>query len=153
MRISIIGGSSVTDGEYATAERLGEEIGRRGYELVCGGLGGVMEAVCKGAQHTGGHTIGVVPGKDRQEANEYVDTAIATGINDARNAVIVMNGDGVIAVDGGPGTLSEIGHALTFRKPVAGIDTHRIDGVYGIEHVAGPNAAVDHLETEVEPRS
>ncbi len=148
MRVSVIGGSTVTDDEYATAERLGEEIGRRGHELICGGLGGVMEAVCKGAQTTGGHTIGVVPGKNPAEANQYVDTAIATGINDARNAVIVMNGDGVVAVDGGPGTLSEIGHALTFGKPLAGIDTHHVDGVYGIEHVAGPDSALDHLETE-----
>ena len=148
MRVSVIGGSTVTDDEYATAERLGEEIGRRGHELICGGLGGVMEAVCKGAQTTGGHTIGVVPGKNPAEANQYVDTAIATGINDARNAVIVMNGDGVVAVDGGPGTLSEIGHALTFGKPLAGIDTHHVDGVYGIEHVAGPDTALDHLENE-----
>ncbi|MEZ3118099.1 TIGR00725 family protein [Halobaculum sp. MBLA0147] len=147
MRISVIGGSSVTDAEYATAVRLGEEIGERGYEVVCGGMGGVMEAVCKGAQATGGHTIGIVPGKDRHEANEYVDTAIATGINDARNPVVVMNGDGVVAVDGGPGTLSEIGHALTFGKPVAGLDTHRVDGVYGIEHVETPTAALDHVET------
>ncbi|ERG91537.1 MAG: TIGR00725 family protein [Haloquadratum walsbyi J07HQW1] len=150
MRVSVIGGSTVTDDEYAKAERLGEVIGERGHELICGGLGGVMEAVCKGAQNTGAHTIGVIPGKNPQEANEYVETAIATGINDARNPVIVMNGDGVVAVDGGPGTLSEIGHALTFRKPVAGLDTHRVDGVYGIEHVEVPTEAITHLEDSIE---
>lgn len=150
MRVSVIGGSTVTDDEYAKAERLGEVIGERGHELICGGLGGVMEAVCKGAQNTGAHTIGVIPGKNPQEANEYVETAIATGINDARNPVIVMNGDGVVAVDGGPGTLSEIGHALTFRKPVAGLDTHRVDGVYGIEHVEVPTEAITHLEDNTE---
>jgi Predicted Rossmann fold nucleotide-binding protein len=150
MRVSVIGGSTVTDDEYAKAERLGEVIGERGHELICGELGGVMEAVCKGAQNTGAHTIGVIPGKNPQEANEYVETAIATGINDARNPVIVMNGDGVVAVDGGPGTLSEIGHALTFRKPVAGLDTHRVDGVYGIEHVEVPTEAITHLEDSIE---
>lgn len=150
MRVSVIGGSTVTDDEYAKAERLGEVIGERGHELICGGLGGVMEAVCKGAQNTGAHTIGVIPGKNPQEANEYVETAIATGINDARNPVIVMNGDGVVAVDGGPGTLSEIGHALTFRKPVAGLDTYRVDGVYGIEHVEVPTEAITHLEDSIE---
>lgn len=150
MRVSVIGGSTVTDDEYAKAERLGEVIGERGHELICGGLGGVMEAVCKGAQNTGAHTIGVIPGKNPQEANEYVETAIATGINDARNPVIVMNGDGVVAVDGGPGTLSEIGHALTFRKPVAGLDTYRVDGVYGIEHVEVPTEAITHLEDNTE---
>jgi predicted Rossmann-fold nucleotide-binding protein len=61
-----------------------------------------------------------------------------------------MNGDGVVAVDGGPGTLSEMGHALTFGKPVAGIETHQIDGIYGIEHVEHPADAVDHLENAVE---
>lgn len=150
MRVSVIGGSTVTNDEYAKAERLGEVIGERGHELICGGLGGVMEAVCKGAQNTGAHTIGVIPGKNPQEANEYVETAIATGINDARNPVIVMNGDGVVAVDGGPGTLSEIGHALTFRKPVAGLDTYRVDGVYGIEHVEVPTEAITHLEDSIE---
>lgn len=150
MRVSVIGGSTVTNDEYAKAERLGEVIGERGHELICGGLGGVMEAVCKGAQNTGAHTIGVIPGKNPREANEYVETAIATGINDARNPVIVMNGDGVVAVDGGPGTLSEIGHALTFRKPVAGLDTYRVDGVYGIEHVEVPTEAITHLEDSIE---
>ncbi|ERG97082.1 TIGR00725 family protein [Haloquadratum walsbyi] len=150
MRVSIIGGSTVTDDEYATAERLGEVIGERGHELVCGGLTGVMEAACKGAQSEGAHTIGIIPGKDPQEANEHVETAIATGINDSRNPVIVMNGDGVVAVDGGPGTLSEIGHALTFSKPVAGLDTHRVDGVYGIEHVDAPAEAIAHLEDSVD---
>jgi uncharacterized protein (TIGR00725 family) len=109
-----------------------------------------MEAVCKGAQQTGGQTIGILPGKHPDDANQYVETAIATGINDARNPVIVMNGDGVVAVDGGPGTLSEMGHALTFNKPVAGLETHRIDGIYGIEHAETPTEAVDHLESAVE---
>lgn len=150
MRISVIGGSSVTDAEYATAERLGEEIGQRGHEVVCGGLGGVMEAVCKGVQQADGHTIGIIPGKNPDNANQYVETAIATGINDARNPVIVMNGDAVVAIDGGPGTLSEMGHALTFQKPVAGIDTHHIEGIYGIEHVETPIEAIDHLENAVQ---
>ena len=150
MRVSVIGGSSVTESEYTIAEELGEQIGERGHTVVCGGLGGVMEAVCKGAQQTGGRTIGILPGKDPDDANQYVETAIATGINDARNPVIVMNGDGVVAVDGGPGTLSEMGHALTFSKPVAGLETHRIDGIYGIEHTETPTEAVDHLESAVE---
>ncbi len=150
MRISVIGGSSVTDEEYAVARRLGERIGERGHEVVCGGMGGVMEAVCEGARRADAHTIGIVPGKDPSAANDYVQTPIATGINDARNPVIVMNGDGVVAVDGGPGTLSEMGHALTFGKPVAGLDTHRIDGIYGIEHVDTPAAAVEHLEAAVD---
>jgi len=151
MRVSVIGGGAVTDEEYATAERLGRELGERGHEVVCGGRGGVMEAVCKGASEAGGHTIGILPGARRSEANDHVQTAIATGIGNARNPVVVMNGDAVVAVDGGPGTLSELGHALDFGKPVAGLSTHRIEGDVGelVEHVETVAAAVSYVEGAV----
>jgi uncharacterized protein (TIGR00725 family) len=105
-----------------------------------------MEAVCRGAREKDGHTIGILPGTSRRQANEYVETAIATGIGNARNPLVVMNGDAVIAVDGGPGTLSELGHALDFGRPVAGLDTHRVDSVAGIEHVDTPREAVEYVE-------
>jgi len=146
MRVSVIGGGRVTDDEAATAERLGRILAERGHEVVCGGHGGVMEAVCRGASGAGGHTIGILPTQRRADANEYVDIAIATGMGNARNVMVVMNGDAVIAVDGGTGTLSELGHALDFGKPVAGLDTHRIEGVEGIDHVETPGAAVDSVE-------
>jgi uncharacterized protein (TIGR00725 family) len=148
MRVSVIGGSTVTDEEYERARELGRELGERGHEVVCGGLGGVMEAVCRGASETGGHTIGVLPTERRADANDYVDTAVATGLGNARNVLVVLNGDAAVAVDGGPGTLSEIGHALDFERPVAGLGTHRIDGVDGIEHVETPGEAVEYLERE-----
>jgi len=151
MRVSVIGGGTVTDEEYATAERLGRELGERGHEVVCGGRGGVMEAVCAGASEAGGHTIGILPGARRSEANDHVETAIATGIGNARNPIVVMNSDAVVAVDGGPGTLSELGHALDFGKPVAGLGTHRIEGAVGerIEHVETVAEAVAHVEAAV----
>jgi len=151
MRVSVIGGGTVTDEEYATAEDLGRELGERGHEVVCGGRGGVMEAVCKGASEAGGHTIGILPGTRRSAANDYVQTAIATGIGNARNPVVVMNGDAVVAVDGGSGTLSELGHALDFDMPVAGLGTHRIEGETGerIEHVETVAAAVAYVEEAV----
>lgn len=149
MRVSVIGGSSVTDEEYETARRLGEELADRGHEVVCGGLGGVMAAVCRGVSEAGGHTIGVVPTERRADANDYVDTAIATGLGNARNVLVVLNGDAVVAVDGGPGTLSELGHALDFGVPVAGLGTHRIDGVDGLEHVETVEAAVEYVEGAV----
>ena len=149
MRVSVIGGSSVTDEEYETARRLGRELADRDHEVVCGGLGGVMEAACRGATEAGGHTIGILPTERRADANDYVDTAIATGLGNARNVLVVLNGDAAIAVDGGSGTLSELGHALDFGKPVAGLGTHRIDGVAGIEHVETPDAAVAYVEGEV----
>lgn len=146
MRVSVIGGSTVTDEEYDQARELGRVIARRGHDVVCGGRGGVMAAVCRGAQESGGQTIGILPGTDRGAANEYVDVAIATGIGNARNPLVVLNGDAVVAVDGGPGTLSELGHALDAGRRVAGLDTHRIDTLEGIEHVETPADAVEYVE-------
>jgi len=149
MRVSVIGGGTVTDEEYETARRLGELLGERGHEVVCGGRTGVMEAVCRGATEAGGHTIGILPGEDRAAANDYVETAVATGLGNARNVLVALNGDAVVAVDGGTGTLSELGHALDFGRPVAGIDTHAVDGVAGIEHVDEPRQAVAYVEDAV----
>jgi uncharacterized protein (TIGR00725 family) len=142
-RVSVIGGSTVTDREYDRAREVGRLLGERGYAVVCGGRGGVMEAACRGASETGGHAIGLLPGDDRTGANDYVDTAVATGLGNARNPLVVINGDAVIAVDGGPGTLSELGHALDYDRPVAGLETHPLDG---IEHVDTPVAAVDYVQ-------
>jgi uncharacterized protein (TIGR00725 family) len=147
MRVSVIGGGRVDGETYETAVAVGEELATRGHTVVCGGLGGVMEAVCRGAAAEGGRTIGVLPGEDRRAANEYVDTAIATGLGNARNVLVVVNGDAAIAIDGSTGTLSEIGHALDFGRPVAGLDTHDIDG---IEAVETPAAAVRYVERAVE---
>lgn len=150
MRVSVIGGSAPSARAADLAEAVGRELADRDHELVCGGLTGVMEAACRGAREGGGHTIGVVPGKDRDAANPYVETVIATGMGNARNVLVVLNGDAVIAVGGATGTLSELGHALDLGRPVAGLDTHRIDGLDGIEHVETASAAVDHVERAVE---
>ena len=146
MRIAVIGSATVSDEQYQQARAVGAVLGERGHELVCGGRTGVMEAACAGASNAGGHTIGILPGESREEANEYVDTAIATGLGNARNVLVVMNGDGVIAVNGSSGTLSEIGHALDIDRPIAGIDTHAIDG---IEHVESATEAVEYVESAV----
>lgn len=90
---------------------------------MCGGLGGVMEAACRGARAQGGLTIGFLPGSDRSEANEFVDVAIPTGMGEMRNALIVRAADAVIAVSGEFGTLSEIGLALKLGKRVVGVST------------------------------
>jgi hypothetical protein len=103
-----------------------------------------MEAVCQGATEAGGRTIGIVPGDAYREANEFVDVAVATGIGHARNALVVMNGDAVVAIDGGGGTLSELGFAAVYDRPVAGLDTH---AVAGVEAVDSPAAAVAYVES------
>ncbi|MEA5388778.1 TIGR00725 family protein [Haloarculaceae archaeon H-GB11] len=149
MRVSVIGGSTVTDEQYALARAVGRELAARGHEVVCGGRGGVMEAVCRGARERDGHTIGILPSERPEQANEYVQTPIVTGLGNARNVLVVLNGDAVVAIDGGPGTLSELGHALDVGRPVAGLETHRIEDVEGIEHVGDPAAAVAHVEAAV----
>jgi len=114
-------------------------LARRGAILVCGGLGGVMEAACKGAKDAGGTTVGILGGEDRSDANPFVDVAIATGLGEARNAVIVCAADAVVAVGGGYGTLSEIALALRRSKRVVGLGTLDVDGV---ERADSPQAAV-----------
>lgn len=110
-------------GSAAVAEEVGAEIALQGAVLVCGGLGGVMEAACRGARSQGGLTIGILPGEDRDEANDYVDVAIPTGMGEMRNALIVRAADAVIAVSGEFGTLSEIALALKLGKRVVGLAT------------------------------
>jgi uncharacterized protein (TIGR00725 family) len=89
--------------------------------LICGGLGGVMEAACRGAKTAGGTTVGILPGHDRAQANEHVDVALATGLGEARNALVVRAADALVAVGGEYGTLSEIALALKTGKPVVAI--------------------------------
>lgn len=123
MIISVIG-SSTADAQLATlAESVGRELAEREVTVVCGGLGGVMEAACKGAKSAGGRTIGILPGNDPSEANAYVDIPICTGIGYARNVIVVKTGSAVIAVGGAFGTLSEMGHALADGIPVIGLQT------------------------------
>ena len=143
MRVSVIGGSSVTDAEYATARDLGVELAEREHTVVCGGLGGVMEAVCRGASEAGGETIGILPTDRVAHANPYVTTPIATGLGHARNALVVQNGAAVIAVDGGGGTLSEIGYGNVYDRPIAGLGTHDVTGVEACET---PSEAVAYVE-------
>lgn len=105
------------------AEDVGRELARRGVTVVCGGLEGVMEAVCRGAKAEGGVTIGILPGNDPAEANPWVDYPVCTGLGYARNVIVVKSGRAVIAIDGAYGTLSEIGHALGDGIPVVGLNT------------------------------
>lgn len=146
MRVSVIGGSEVDAATAETAEAVGRTVAERGHELVCGGLGGVMAAACRGATSAGGRTIGILPGPDRRAANPHVDVPVATGLGDARNALVVLNGDAVVAIDGGPGTLSELGFASIYGRPIAGLDTHDVEGVTAVDT---PAEAVEHVEARV----
>ena len=109
------------------AFEVGRGIAERGAVLICGGMSGVMEHAARGARAGGGLTIGLLPTEDPEDANAYVDVAIATGIGHARNAILARTADGVIAIGGGLGTLSEIALALRNRRPVIGLRTWRFD--------------------------
>jgi len=121
--IAVIGGSQCSPKEARLAEEVGRELARQGVILVCGGLGGVMEAACKGANSEGGVTIGILPGENHQAANPYVQIPIVTGIGHARNMAVVKSAQAVIAIGGSYGTLSEISHALQSGIPVIGLNT------------------------------
>lgn len=116
--ISVIGGADSGADALEIASNVGEEIARRGAILVCGGLGGVMEAACRGAKEMGGTTIGILPTDSKDDANPYVDYAIPTGLGYARNFLVAKTGDAVIAIGGSAGTLSEIAISWFSDKPV-----------------------------------
>jgi uncharacterized protein (TIGR00725 family) len=138
--VAVIGPSEATAEELARAESLGRLLADRGAVVVCGGLGGVMEAVAKGASGAGGVVLGILPGVHRSEANEHVTVALATGMGEMRNALVVRAVDAVIAVGGAYGTLSEIAFALRTGVPVVGIGTWELDDLID---APDPEAAVD----------
>ena len=121
MYVSVIGGEHCSKEIYEMAREVGRKIAEMGAVLITGGRGGVMEAASRGAKEKGGTTIGILPSDSRQEGNKYLDYAIVTGIGYARNVLVVLNGDIIIASEGHYGTLSEIAFALEFGKPVYGL--------------------------------
>ncbi len=123
MFIAVIGAGRWSGDVEALAEAVGREVARHGAVLVCGGLGGAMEAACWGAKSAGGLTVGILPGTSREDANPYVDVPIVTGMGEARNVLVIRSAQAVIAVGGEYGTLSEIAHALKLGVPVVGLNT------------------------------
>jgi uncharacterized protein (TIGR00725 family) len=121
--VAVVGGSTCTADEARVAEAVGRGLAGRGAALVCGGLGGIMEAACRGAKSNGGLTVGILPGDDRLSANPHVDVPVVTGMGHARNAIVVKTAQAVIAIDGSYGTLSEIALALQNGIAVIGLGT------------------------------
>ncbi len=127
MQIAVIGAGVCSKNERDAAFVIGRVLAENHATLICGGMGGVMEAACRGAREHGGHTVGIMP--DERDGNPYLCTVIRTHMGHARNVIIVQSADAVIAVGGKEGTLSEIAIALKINKPVFGYRTWDIDGV------------------------
>jgi hypothetical protein len=121
--IAVVGTGDGDEQHERAAETVGAELARAGAVVVCGGLGGVMAACCRGAQEAGGVTLGLLPGSDRAAANRWVSVAVPTGMGELRNGLIVRAADALVAIGGGFGTLSEIALALKLGRPVVGVGT------------------------------
>ena len=138
--VAVVGPGEATDEQIEAARKVGAGLARSGAILVTGGRGGVMAAASRGAAESGGTTVGILPGANRAEANEWVQIALPTGLGELRNGLVVRAADAVIAVGGAYGTLSEIALALRGGVPVIGVGTWDIEGV---EAVGSPEEAVE----------
>jgi len=139
--VAVIGSSSCSAEVAGWAETVGRLLAERGTVLLCGGLGGVMEAAARGAKQRGGLTVGILPGADPGEANPYIDVPLATGMGEMRNALIVRAAQAAIAIGGGWGTLSEIAMAQRIKTPVVGLHD-AFPAAIDIPRVTSPEAAV-----------
>jgi uncharacterized protein (TIGR00725 family) len=135
-RIGVIGAGSPSPEDLLRAEEVGRLVGAAGAILVCGGLGGVMEAAARGAREAGGFTMGLLPGTDHRAANPHIQLGVATGLGHARNALVAQNADVLIAVGGHYGTLSEIALGKVYGRPVVGLGSWKIDGVLEVTTAA-----------------
>lgn len=127
--VAVVGPGDAEPGMEVLAEAVGRALAEAGATVVCGGLGGVMAAACRGAKAAGGTTVGLLPGTDRTAANPWVDVALPTGLGEGRNLLVVRAADAVVAVGSGYGTLSEIALALRAGIPVVGLHTWDVPGI------------------------
>lgn len=148
-RLAVVGGNRPEKSFIETAYEVGRAVAEAGAVLVCGGLGGVMEAASRGAKEAGGVTVGILPGGDAAAANRYIDLPVVTGLGYTRNSLVVMNADAVIAVDGEYGTLSEIAFGLVYGRKVIGLGTWDIPGVIS---ASGPREAVETALKDIKVR-
>lgn len=138
--VAVCGTSEASPEQVRAAEEVGRLLARRGAVVLCGGLGGVMEAASRGARAEGGTVVGILPGDDRRGANAHLTVGIATGLGQARNSVLVTAADSVIAIGGGWGTLSEIGLARRLGRRVLALESWAVEG---LDTVATPGEAVE----------
>ncbi len=144
--VSVIGTSTPSDTLYGLALELGRLLARQGITIVCGGRGGVMEAVCRGAAEEGGLSVGLLP-HSLEEANDWVTLPLVTGLGEGRNLAVALSGQVVVAIGGAYGTLSEIGFALRAGKPVIALKTWHVADEEGnpapLHHAQAPREAAE----------
>ncbi|MGD9039171.1 MAG: TIGR00725 family protein [Desulfobacteraceae bacterium] len=141
--VGVIGAGDCSEKTYQMARHLGARIGKKGWILVCGGLGGVMEAAARGCTEAGGMTVGILPGLDKTSANLYIKIPLATGLGEGRNLLVVRASDVLVSVAGGYGTLSEIALALKVNKPVIGLETW--EDIQGVQYVSDAEEAIQKI--------
>lgn len=140
--VGVVGPGEASSQEQWLAEEVGAQLADLGAVVVTGGLGGVMEAASRGAKSRNGRTLGILPGEDRDAANGWVDIAVATGLGELRNGLLVRASDALVAIGGGHGTLSEVAFALRIGRPVIGLGTW---AVHGVDEVTTPEAAIERV--------
>ena len=143
--ISVIGGHSIGRKVERMAHRIGNIIAEAGAITICGGLGGAMESVSKGAKERGGLTIGLLPGKDKKDANPYIDIALPTSIGFARNAIVACSADIIVALPGSHGTSSEISYGLVFGRPVIDLGNWNIEGMIKVDSLDEAKLKIEEL--------
>jgi uncharacterized protein (TIGR00725 family) len=148
VQIGIIGAGDCDKETARKAEEVGRLLASRGAVLVCGGMGGVMDAAARGAQEEGGTTVGILPGEDPAGGSPHLTVRVVTGFGHGRNVLIPRSCQGVIAISGGYGTLSEIAFARKMNVPVVGIDTWELDHSFPV--VGDPREAVELLFKRIE---
>jgi len=145
LQISVVGSSDPVAELMALAAEVGRTVASHGAVLICGGLGGIMEAAARGAKEKGGLTVGILPDYNKNSANPFIDLVVPTGLGHARNILVAATGDVVIALPGSHGTRSEISIALLLGRPVIGVQAWR--EIPGVRHVE----RVEELEMELLP--
>lgn len=127
--VSVVGAHEATPRTAKLARQVGRMVAEEGCVLVCGGLQGLMKEACRGAKEAGGLTVGILPGKDKADANEFVDIALPTTIGFSRNVIVAASADIVIALPGSYGTESEICYACVYGRPVINLGGWKVPGL------------------------
>jgi len=147
--ISVIGGHEITNEVETIAHNIGVIIANVGAIAVCGGLSGAMEAVARGVKEAGGTTIGILPGTDKADANDYIDIALPTSIGFARNAIVACSADIIVALPGSHGTSSEISYGIVYNRPIIDLGNWNRDGMIKVKDVKEAKERIEELIEEL----